>query len=91
MGVLDGKTIVFGVTGGIAVGASADLISLDPDHVAMIGRTRDGWIDALVFAGGRAAIDRVWRHGACVVEGGRHRARATVEARYCETLRRLLS
>ncbi len=86
-----GGARALGVTGGIAVGASADLISLDPDHVAMIGRTRDGWIDALVFAGGRAAIDRVWRHGAGVVEGGRHRARATVEARYRETLRRLLS
>lgn len=85
-----GGAQALGITGGIAVGASADLISLNPDHVAMIGRIRDDWIDALVFAGGRAAIDRVWRHGMCVVEGRRHRAREVIEDRYCETLKRLL-
>lgn len=86
-----GGALALGVTGGIAVGASADLLTLNPDHVTMIGRTRDGWIDALVFAGGRAAIDRVWRHGVCVVKGGRHQARAKVEDRYRETLKRLLA
>jgi formimidoylglutamate deiminase len=85
-----GGAQALGVAGGIAVGSSADLVSLDPTHVSMIGRTRDGWIDALVFAGGRAAIDRVWRHGVCVVAGGRHEARKGVEARYRETLSRLL-
>lgn len=86
-----GGAQALGVAGGIAVGVSADLVSLDPAHVSMIGRTRDGWIDALVFAGGRAAIDRVWRHGVCVVAGGRHEAREAIEARYRETLGRLLS
>ncbi len=85
-----GGAQALGVKGGIAVGASADLISLAPNHIAMIGRTRDGWIDALIFAGGRAAIDRVWRHGVCVVEGGRHFARAAIEASYRTTLSRLL-
>ncbi|VXC87030.1 formimidoylglutamate deiminase [Sphingomonas sp. AX6] len=87
---VSGGAQALGVAGGISVGASADLISLDPDHIAMTGRTRDGWIDALIFAGGRAAIDRVWRHGASVVESGRHRARGAVEARYRKTLTRLL-
>lgn len=86
-----GGAQALGVAGGIAVGASADLLSLDPAHVSMIGRTRDAWIDALVFAGGRAAIDRVWRHGVCVVAGGRHEAREAIEARYRETLKRLLA
>lgn len=85
-----GGAQALGVAGGIAVGASADLVSLDPAHVSMIGRIRDGWIDALVFAGGRAAIDRVWRHGVCVVAGGRHEAREAIEARYRETLGHLL-
>ena len=85
-----GGAQALGMAGGIAVGASADLLTLDPEHVSMIGRSQDGWIDALVFAGGRAAINRVWRHGVSVVEGGRHHARSQVEARYCATLKRLL-
>ena len=85
-----GGAQALGVRGDIAVGASAELISLDPEHITMIGRTRDGWIDALVFAGGRAAIDRVWRQGVCVVEGGRHRAREGVAAHYRRALSRLL-
>jgi len=85
-----GGAQALGVTGGIEIGASADLISLNPNQVTMIGRTRDGWIDALVFAGGRAAIDRVWRHGVCVVHDGRHRAREVIEDCYRETLKRLL-
>lgn len=85
-----GGARALGVAGGIAVGSSADLVGLDPAHVSMIGRTHDGWIDALVFAGGRAAIDRVWRHGVCVAEGGRHKMRGVAEARYRETLSRLL-
>lgn len=86
-----GGAQALGVAGGIAVGSSADLVSLDPAHVSMTGRTRDGWIDALVFACGRAAINRVWRHGVCVVDGGRHHARAATEARYRKTLGRLLA
>lgn len=85
-----GGAQALGVSGGIVVGASANLVSLDPDHIAMVGRTQDGWIDALVFAGGRSAIDRVWRHGRCVVERGRHLVRDAVETRYRATLSGLL-
>lgn len=89
-GAIAGGAQALGVSGGIAAGASADLFSLDPGHPALIGRRGNAWIDALVFAHGSAAIDRVWRRGVCVVEGGRHIARDAVAARYARTLETLL-
>jgi formiminoglutamate deiminase len=67
---------------GIAEGASADLVSLNIEHVALAGRERDLLLDSWVFTGGRAAIDCVWVRGRKVVSGGRHRARDDVAARY---------
>jgi formimidoylglutamate deiminase len=75
---------------GIAVGAAADLFSLNPDSVTLAGRHGDALLDSLVFAGGHDCIDAVWRGGVKVVSGGRHRARDAVSARYRAALARLL-
>lgn len=84
-----GGAQALGAAFGIAAGRSADLVSLDPDHPALTACPTANRLDALVFAAGRGAIDRVWRHGAKVVSGGRHVARAAIAARYAMALKRL--
>jgi formiminoglutamate deiminase len=76
---------------GLAPGASADFITLDPDHPSLAGRSGAALIDGLVFAAGRDAIDGVWRRGVQLVSGGRHRAREAILRRYRATLEQLLS
>ena len=85
-----GGAQAMGVTGGIQVGAPADLFSLDTSHVIFAGRTGDRVLDTFVFAGGDQCIDSVWRAGRRVVSNGRHMERETIEARYRATLERLL-
>jgi formiminoglutamate deiminase len=87
---LAGGAAALGVPAGIAVGHSADLVSLDADHPCLIGRTGDALIDGWIFAGGRGAIDCVWRHGTRVVSQGRHHAREAITRRYRATLAGLL-
>ncbi len=76
---------------GIEPGAPADLLSLVAEHPATIGRRDDALIDSLVFGGARGLIDCVWRGGIKRVSGGRHHARAAIEARYAQALRRILA
>ena len=78
---LRGGGAALGAPTGIAVGHSADLVSLDADHPALVARSGDALIDGWIFAGGRAAIDCVWRHGVRVVSQGRHHAREAIEHR----------
>ncbi|RZF65049.1 formimidoylglutamate deiminase [Sphingomonas populi] len=86
---LAGGAQALGVTTGLAVGLPADLVSLDLGHPSLAGRSGNGLIDGLVFAAGRAGVDCVWRHGTKLVSGGRHRARATIIARYRRVLETL--
>ena len=88
---LHGGAAALGAQAGIAVGHSADLVSLNPDHSALIGRSGDALIDGWIFAGGRGCIDGVWRRGAQVVAQGRHHARAAIVARYRTVLNGLLA
>ncbi len=74
---------------GIEIGAPADIVSLDSDSPALMERRGDALLDSFVFAGG--GIDSVWRGGVKVVAGGRHIARARLEARYRAALARLLA
>jgi len=87
---VNGGAQALGVRAGISVGAPADMFSLAAEDVMFAGRNEDRVLDTFIFAGGERCIDRVWRGGKCVVEKGRHRARASIEARYRATLERLL-
>ncbi|HEY3777439.1 MAG TPA: formimidoylglutamate deiminase [Rhizomicrobium sp.] len=73
---------------GLEVGASADLVSFNPDDPALAGRKGDNILDSWIFAG--AAVDCVWRGGRKVVVGGRHHKRETIVARYRRVLSQLL-
>ncbi len=79
-----------GVETGIAVGRSADILSLNRDEVAFADRAGDALIDSWVFAS-RAGIDCVWRGGVKQVEGGRHRHRDAIAARYRTALTGLMA
>lgn len=68
--------------GAIAVGQWADLLALDTGSIALDGLAGDTLLDAWIFASGDGLVRDVWSAGRHIVQGGRHRARATVEARY---------
>lgn len=68
--------------GSIAVGQWADLMALDAGSVVLEGHAGDGQLDAWIFAGNDGLVTDVWSAGRHLVQGGRHRARDAVEARY---------
>jgi formiminoglutamate deiminase len=73
---------------GLALGASADIVSFPTAQEAYAGRSGDAWLDSRIFAAG--PIEHVWRRGRRVVEHGRHHARERIAARYRSTLNHLL-
>lgn len=75
-------------SGGLAVGETADLVALKPDHACIAG---DTLLDRWIFARGGAAIEGVWRGGRQVVAAGRHVARDPIAASYSRTIARLLA
>ncbi|GAA0299078.1 formimidoylglutamate deiminase [Sphingomonas oligophenolica] len=90
-GAQAGGAQALGVRGGLAVGAPADLLSLDPDHPALAGATPDTLLDRWIFAARHGAIDCVWRGGRKWVEGGRHVDADAVAERYRRTVGGLLA
>jgi formiminoglutamate deiminase len=76
---------------GLVAGAPADLFTLDSKHPSLVGRSGDAVLDSWIFGARSGAVDRVWRHGACVVRDGRHVARDAIEARFRATTLRLAS
>lgn len=88
---VSGGAQALGVQAGIAVGAPADLVSLDQRHVAFSARSGDALLDALIFGGASGAIDSVWCAGRKVVASGAHLHREAVAARFRTTLARLIA
>jgi cytosine/adenosine deaminase-related metal-dependent hydrolase len=75
----------------LAEGAVADIVSLDPADATLAARAGEAILDAWIFAARRPLVDRVWRRGRLVVEGGRHLARGPIEAAYRAALARVLA
>lgn len=75
--------------GGLAVGARADFVVLDPDHVALQGRAEDGLLDTWIFATAGNPVREVWAGGRRVVVDGRHVARDRIERQWRELLARI--
>ncbi|MBN8841995.1 MAG: formimidoylglutamate deiminase [Sphingomonadales bacterium] len=78
-------------TKGLADGEAADFISLKADDPYFAGRRGDAILDSWIFGGGARLVDCVWRSGAKRVEGGRHVARDTIDARYRRVVEALLA
>jgi cytosine/adenosine deaminase-related metal-dependent hydrolase len=74
---------------GLAPGAAADIVALNPHHPALFGARKDAILDAWIFAAGGNAVDAVWVAGRQVVNGGRHIKRDAVARRYAEVMRAL--
>jgi formimidoylglutamate deiminase len=83
------QALLPGEPAGLQPGAWLDLVSLDVSHPALIERAGDELLDSWIFACGREAIDCVWRAGEKLVQGGRHRDRDAIGARYRAALRHL--
>lgn len=77
--------------GGVRVGASADLVSLNTDHPALIGRREDAILDSWIFGARQSVIDCVWVRGKKRVEGGCHLGAPAIAARFRRTLEGLLA
>jgi formimidoylglutamate deiminase len=76
--------------GGLRVGGAADLVSLDAAHPSFIGRAGDALLDGWLFAARGGAVERVWRRGRKVVEGGRHLRKPELVQAFARTLERVL-
>ena len=87
---LGGGGQALGASSDLAIGAPADIVSLDAAHPSLQLRQRDLLLDGLIFAAGRNAIDCVWRGGQKMVSGGRHHARSEITERYRAALTRIL-
>ena len=74
---------------GIAIGAPADLVVLDTEHPALIGRSGDATLDAWIFAAATNPIRAVWAAGRPVVVDGRHVGRDAVEAAFRAVMREM--
>ena len=75
----------------IAPGARLDLVSLDADSPALVGRSGDALLDSWIFAARGGAVDGVWRAGRKLVAGGRHVERPAIVARYRRVLEAALA
>jgi formimidoylglutamate deiminase len=75
--------------GAQAPGFRADLVVLDPDHPALIGRKGETALDSWIFSGNETPVRDVIVGGRRVVQSGRHIAQEAVLAQYKRTVTRL--
>ncbi len=75
--------------GEIAVGRLADLVALDADHPALVGRDGDRLLDAWLFSGNSTPVRHVMVAGRWVVRDGTHANNARIAAAFAQTMRRL--
>jgi len=75
---------------GLAVGASADMVTLAGDFPASGVQEGDAILDAWIFTG-HARVDCVWVRGSKQVEAGRHRRRDEMSAAFRAAMAQLCS
>ena len=78
-------------TGALAIGRRADIVALDSEHPALVGRSGDQLLDAWIFAAGDGCVRDVWVRGHPVVRDGRHIAREKLWPAFKRTVERLAS
>ncbi|MCY3704387.1 MAG: formimidoylglutamate deiminase [Gammaproteobacteria bacterium] len=75
--------------GAIRPGFRADLVVLDTDHPALVGRDEDQLLDAWIFSGEDTPVRDVMVGGTWVVRDGRHRGQEEIATAYRTVARRL--
>jgi len=78
-------------TGAIAVGLAADLIVLDENNPALVGRREAAALDSFVFASAKGAVRDVMVGGRWLVREGRHAEETRIALAYRRTAERLMS
>ncbi len=76
--------------GEIAPGILADLVVLDCEHPALLGREGLGILDAWVFSGNATPVRDVMVAGKWVVRDGQHVNGTAIRAAFARTMRRLV-
>ncbi len=82
----NGGARALGVASGLAIGNSADMVSLKPDFGQR--PKADFMLDSWIFANG-VKVDCVWVHGSRQVENGAHRHRQRVAERFAACMKKL--
>ena len=72
----------------IAVGAAADLVSIDIDQPPFVAAPAAQLLDAWIFAS-RGSVDTVWVAGRKLVEGGRHVRRDETTRNFARAMKEL--
>lgn len=75
--------------GAIRPGFRADLVVLDTDHPALVGKDEDQLLDAWIFSGEDTPVRDVMVGGAWVVQDGRHRGEEEIASAYRAVARKL--
>jgi formiminoglutamate deiminase len=88
--VAGGAQALGGGPHGLAVGAPADLVTLDTQNPLYAHLDDDRLLDAWIFSAGNALVDGVWGRGVKRVEAGRHRDRAALAERFRGAMGRLM-
>ncbi|MHC9510801.1 formimidoylglutamate deiminase [Kangiella sp. M94] len=77
--------------GVIKVGNKADFIELNPENLALLGKSDDELLDAFIFNHqfSNDVIRSVWVNGQCWVKDGLHRNEDKIKTQYRKTISRL--
>ena len=87
---LAGGAQALGAPSTLAVGQTADLVSLKAEDPALAYRQHDRWLDGWIFSGSRQTVDCVWRAGTRLVNDGRHIHRDAIGKRFRHALHKVL-
>ena len=76
--------------GAIVPGNRADIVTLQAEHSALVGKCGDDLVDGWLFAAGRSPVASVYAAGKRVVENGRHVSAEGIARRFAPVMQRLL-
>jgi formimidoylglutamate deiminase len=75
--------------GAFTPGARADVVVLDADHPALLGRSEDDALGSWIFSGDDTPVRDVFTGGHQVIRDGRHASEEQVRQRYAAVVRTL--
>ncbi len=77
-------------TGALEAGKAADIVTLDPAHPLLAGKTGDAILDAYVFAGNANLVRDVMVGGSWILRDGRHPEEEAIGGAFARTMARLV-
>jgi formiminoglutamate deiminase len=77
--------------GAIAAGCRADLVTIDTDHPALVGRSGEALLDSAIFAARELPVREVRVGGRLMVERGHHVHAVAIRQRFASVMRRVLA